>query len=164
MGHCGDHREPLGRDCHLGVRPAPGRTRFGDATSGDLPAAFGAVMSVNCGPDYRKVLSATLSPDRLALVERDCGFFFTDEVTALGEWRFDERGAAEIGQPVLVQEGADSIPVHRLVAHLSTMIPNTEVATVDGENHLLPLRNPAALGGVITEYTRRTRSARVVQR
>jgi hypothetical protein len=44
------------------------------------------------------------------------------------------------------------------------MIPHTEVATIEGENHLLPLRNPPALGGVVTEYARRTRSARVVPR
>lgn len=149
------------------------RTRLGPviggaieaAARGDLQAAFDAFLSVICGPDYRNVLSATLGPKSLAQAERDCGFFFTDEVRALGEWRFDERVAAEIDQPVLlIQGGASPPPVHRLVARLGEMIPNTEVATIDGENHLLPLHNPAALAGVATEYVRRPRNAGVAQR
>jgi len=55
---------------------------------------------------------------------------------ALGEWRFDGQLAAEIGQPVLLVQGGASPPrLHHLVAHLATVIPNTEVATIDGENH-----------------------------
>lgn len=140
---------------------------IGAATAGDLPAAFDAFMSVICGPDYRKILGTTIGSDALARAERDCGFYFTDEMPAVGEWRFDEHLAAEIGQPVLLVQGGASPPlVHRLVAHLATMIPNTEIATIDGENHLVPLRNPAALAGVVTQFARRHRAQRppVMQR
>lgn len=129
---------------------------IGAAAGGDLPAAFDVFMSAFCGPAYRSLLEATLGPDGLARAEHDCGFFFTDEMRALGEWRFDGQTAAKIGQPVLLIQGGDSPPpLHRLVARLARMIPNTEVATIDGENHLLPLRNPAALAGVATEFIRR---------
>ncbi|HEY5858286.1 MAG TPA: alpha/beta hydrolase [Aldersonia sp.] len=131
------------------------------ATSGDLRSAFDAFMSVICGRDYRTILAATLGADGLARAEQGCGFFFTDEMQAVAEWPFGGHLAAEIGQPVLlVQGGASPPPVHRLVAHLATMIPHAQVATIDGENHLLPLGNPAALARVITDFARRHHTQR----
>ena len=138
---------------------------IGAATSGDLPTAFDAFMSAICGPDYRQVLAAARGADGLAKAESGSGFFFTDEMRAVKEWRFDGHLAAEIGQPVLLIRGDASPPlVHRLVAHLATMIPNTETITINGENHLLPLHNPDALAGVVTEFAGRhsTRRQRLV--
>jgi pimeloyl-ACP methyl ester carboxylesterase len=130
------------------------------AAGGDVAAAFELFMGVICGPDYRNVLRAALGPDGLARAEQDSRYFFADEIAAATEWGFDQEAAAAIRQPVLlVQGGASPPPVHRLVAHLAAMMPDTEVATIDGDDHLLPLRNPAALGRLAAEFCRRHRAA-----
>ncbi|HUE59750.1 MAG TPA: alpha/beta hydrolase, partial [Acidimicrobiales bacterium] len=122
------------------------------AARGDVAAAFEQFMTVISGPDYRNVLRAALGPNSLARAEQDSRFFFADEISAVQEWGFDEEAAAAIRHPVLlVQGGASPPPVHRLVAHLAAMMPDTEVATIDGDDHLLPLRSPAALGRLVGE-------------
>jgi pimeloyl-ACP methyl ester carboxylesterase len=130
------------------------------AARGDVATAFEQFMAVICGPDYQTVLRAALGPDSLARAEHDSRFFFGDEIGAVQEWRFDERAAAAIRQPaLLVQGGASPPPVHRLVAHLAAMMPDSEVATIDGDDHLLPLRNPATLGRFVGDFCRRHRAA-----
>jgi pimeloyl-ACP methyl ester carboxylesterase len=130
------------------------------AAGGDVAAAFEQFMGIICGSDYRNVLRAALGPDSLARAEQDSRFFFADEISAVMEWRFDEEAAAAIRHPVLLVQGGASPPaVHRLVAHLAAMLPDTEVATIDGDDHLLPLRNPAALGRFVGEFCRRHRAA-----
>lgn len=132
---------------------------IGAAAAGDVPAAFDSFMSVVCGSDYRGVLAEVLGSDGLVRAEQDSRFFFTDEVRATGEWGFDEHSAAGIRPPVLlVQGGASPPPVHRLVARLASMLPDAEVASVDGENHLLPLRSPDALGHLVAEFIRARRT------
>jgi pimeloyl-ACP methyl ester carboxylesterase len=126
------------------------------AAAGDVAAAFEAFMSVVCGPDHRRVLTAALGADALPRAEQDARFFFTDEVRAAAEWTFDEHCARLIQAPVLLVQGGASIPpVHRLVARLAALLPNAEVATIHDDDHLLPLRNPAALGHLVEEFTRR---------
>lgn len=126
------------------------------AAAGDVAAAFEAFMGTVCGPDYQRVLTTALGADALVRAEQDARFFFTDEVRATAEWAFDEHCARRIQAPVLLVQGGASIPpVHRLVARLAALLPNAEVATIDDEDHLLPLRNPAALGHLVEEFTRR---------
>jgi pimeloyl-ACP methyl ester carboxylesterase len=123
------------------------------ANSGDVPTAFDSFMSVICGPDYREVLRAALGPDGVARAEQESRFFFADEIPAVEEWRFDAQVAAGLRAPVLlVQGGTSPPPVHRLVAHLAAMLPDAEIATIDGDNHLLPLRSPDALGRLIAQF------------
>jgi pimeloyl-ACP methyl ester carboxylesterase len=126
------------------------------AAAGDISAAFDAFMGAVCGPDHRRVIATALGEGALPRAEQDARFFFADEVRAAAEWTFDEHVARRVQQPVLlVQGGASPPPVHRLVAHLAALLPDAEVATVEGDNHLLPLRNPAALGHLVAEFTRR---------
>jgi pimeloyl-ACP methyl ester carboxylesterase len=130
------------------------------AAAGDVAAAFEAFMSAVCGPDHVRVLAAALGADGLRRAEQDARFFFADEVRATAEWTFDEHRARLIQPPVLlVQGGASTQPVHRLVARLAARLPNAEVATIDDDDHLLPLRNPAALGQLVEEFTRRHAAA-----
>lgn len=129
--------------------------------AGDVAAAFEAFMSALCGPDYQRVLTTALGADALPRAEQDARFFFTDEVPAAAEWTFDEHSARSIQPPVLLVQGGASIPpLHRLVARLAALLPNAEVATIDGDDHLLPLRNPAALGHLVEEFTHRHSAAR----
>lgn len=123
------------------------------ANSGDVPTAFDSFMSVICGPDYREVLRDALGPDGVAHAEQQSRFFFADEIPAVEQWRFDAQVAARLRAPVLlVQGGTSAPPVHRLVAHLAAMLPDAEIATIDGDNHLLPLRSPDALGHLIAQF------------
>jgi pimeloyl-ACP methyl ester carboxylesterase len=39
---------------------------------------------------------------------------------------------------------------HRLVARLAGLLPDAQVATIAGANHLLPLTHPAELADLIT--------------
>lgn len=126
------------------------------ATAGDVPAAFEAFMSAICGPNYGQVLTASLGADALTRAEQDAGFFFSDEVRAAAEWPFDEHTAARVRPPVLLVQGGASIPpLHRLVARLAAMFPNAEVATIDDDDHLLPLRSPDVLGHLVAQFAAR---------
>lgn len=139
---------------HTQLGPVIGAA-IGAAAAGDVPAGFETFMSVVCGSDYRRVLAEALGPDALVRAEQDSRFFFTDEIKAAGEWRFDEPTAAKIACPVLLVQGDVSPPpVHRLVARLAAMLPGGQVTSIEREDHLLPLRSPDALGRVVAEFVR----------
>jgi pimeloyl-ACP methyl ester carboxylesterase len=124
--------------------------------AGDVPTAFDAFMRAVGAPDYRDVLTAGLGPDGLRRAEHQSGYFFTDEVIAANQWRFDHTDAAAIQHPVLLVQGGASPPfVHRLTDHLAAMLPDAAISTVDGQDHLLPLRAPAALADLADAFTQR---------
>lgn len=128
------------------------------AAAGDVPAAFTRFMTLICGSDHRAVLTAALGANGLARAETESRYFFADEVRAVGGWAFDEAAASRIRRPTLVVQGGDSAPpVRRVVARLAAMLPTAEVATIDGENHLLPLRSPAALARLVARFAVRRR-------
>ena len=113
-------------------------------------------MRTICAPDYRNVLTAALGPAGLEHAQRNCRFFFLDEVPAVGEWAFGHHAAGQIRQPVLLIAGACSPPpVHRGIARLAAMLPHAQTTTIQDADHLLPLRNPAALGQLAAQFARR---------
>jgi pimeloyl-ACP methyl ester carboxylesterase len=125
-----------------------------DATArGDLAAAFDVFMSAVCGPDYRQAMTDALGAGAVEEAGRTCGYFFTGEMPAVSTWTFDP---ARLSAPVLlVQGGASSPVVHRMTAHLTTLIPGATATSIDGANHLLPLTAPAELARVVTAFARR---------
>lgn len=126
------------------------------AAAGDVATAFDAFMSTVCGSDYRQVLEAALGAEGLATAERDSGFFFASEVPAVLEWVFGADAASAVSQPALLVQGGTSAPiVHDVTARLAALLPQAEVTTVDGSDHMLPLRDPAALGRLISEFVHR---------
>lgn len=128
------------------------------AAAGDLDRAFDTFMRVVCAEDYRDVLLAAVGPDGLRRAERDCGFFFRDEVPAVQEWTFSATDASGIEQPVLFVQGSASSPiVHGIIAGLAETLANAKIATVDGGDHLLPLRDPSALAALAADFTSRHR-------
>ena len=113
-------------------------------------------MRTICAPDYRNVLIAALGPAGLEHAERNCRLFFLDEASAVREWVFDHNAAGQIHQPVLLMAGACSPPpVHRGIARLAAMLPHAQTTTIQGADHLLPLRKPAALGQLAAQFARR---------
>ncbi|HWG11656.1 MAG TPA: alpha/beta hydrolase [Streptosporangiaceae bacterium] len=126
------------------------------AAAGDTATAFDTFMRTICAPDYRDVLTAALGPEGLDHAERNCQFFFLDEIAAAGEWIFDHNAASQIRQPALLMAGACSPPpVHRGIARVAAMLPHVQTTTIQDADHLLPLRNPAALGWLVTQFARR---------
>lgn len=137
---------------HTAVGPAIGAA-VAAAADGDVASAFESFMGAICGPDYRSGLTSTLGVNGLARAERESQFFFTDEILAVAQWHFDGTVAAAVAAPaLLVQGGASPPPVHRLVARVAALLPTAEVATIDGDDHLLPLRSTPALARLIADF------------
>lgn len=131
---------------HAILGPAVGAA-MGAAHAGDLPAAFAAFMTAVCGPGHRDVLLAALGADGLARAVDGSGFFFVDELPAMGRWAVDP---ARITTPTLLVQGGESpAATQHLVARLAGTIPGARVATIEGDDHLLPLRSPAALARLV---------------
>jgi pimeloyl-ACP methyl ester carboxylesterase len=116
---------------------------------GDRRAAYDAFMGAVGGPNHRDVVAEVLGPDGLARAERDSTFFYTNETSAINGWTpVDPAG---IAAPVLLVAGGESSGVtQRMVARLAGLLPDAQVATIAGANHLLPLTHPAELAGLIT--------------
>ena len=126
------------------------------AESGDDAAAFAAFMNAVCGRAHREVLTAVLGPSAVASAEHESRTFFANELPGVHRWSFDRQIAARITHPVLlVKGGASPPPVHRLIARLDGLLPHSAVATIDRDDHLLPLRNPDTFGELIAAFARR---------
>jgi pimeloyl-ACP methyl ester carboxylesterase len=124
------------------------------ALRGDLPGAFDIFMTAMCGPEYPAVITATLGSAGLQQARADCGYFFTGEMPALGQWHFDDELAHRIHQPVHLIGGHDSPPfTHHLITHLAKTLPHTDTTIMSGQNHLLPLQAPAGLANLIATIT-----------
>jgi pimeloyl-ACP methyl ester carboxylesterase len=124
------------------------------AMRGDLVAAFDTFMAAVCGPDYPAAITAALGPDGLAKARADCGYFFTGEIPAIGQWHFDNQLALRINQPVHLVGGNDSpLFTRNMLSYLATILPNADSTILAGQNHLLPLRASADLANLITAIT-----------
>ncbi|MBL7501858.1 alpha/beta hydrolase [Frankia sp. CNm7] len=123
---------------------------MGAAAQGDLRTAFDTFLAALCGPEHRSVIESALGRTGLERAERDCGYCFAGEVPSLVAWHFDEELARRIEQPVhLVAGGESPVFTHRLVDYLAAMLPDARATVIPGENHLLPLRAPAALASLL---------------
>jgi pimeloyl-ACP methyl ester carboxylesterase len=127
---------------------------IGAASAGDVDTAFDSFMSVICGPEHVGVLAEALGVEAPAQARAESAFFFTDEIIHVGQWTLDDDRAAAIDAPVVLVQGGDSPPpVHRLVERTAARVGGATVITVEGDDHLLPLRNPGALATVVTDLT-----------
>ncbi|GAA0471129.1 hypothetical protein Ade02nite_34450 [Paractinoplanes deccanensis] len=118
---------------------------MGLAAAGDLTAAFEAFMTLVCGPDHRRVMAGVL--------DGEDPYLFTGEMPAVGAWTVDRAALAALRPPTrLIQGGASAPPVHRLVEHVTGMIPGASVVTVDGASHLMPFTHPAELARAIATF------------
>ncbi|WP_127501029.1 alpha/beta fold hydrolase [Actinoplanes solisilvae] len=117
---------------------------------GDVPAAFDTFMTLVCGPDHRRVMLDALGPDVVEAAARRA-YFFTDELPAIGAWNPPD--LTRIETPVLLIQGSDSPPpLHRLITHLSGLIPGSTIVTIPGANHLMPLTRPTDLAREIDQF------------
>lgn len=126
---------------------------------GDIETAFDTFMRGVCGDAYRDVLADRLGSAGLDRAVRESAFFFRDEVPAVLESQFGESQASRVQQPILVAEGADSArlgPLSQQITALARkLLPHAEIATVEGTNHMMPLQDPDAVGGLIQTFVAR---------
>jgi pimeloyl-ACP methyl ester carboxylesterase len=147
---------PAVRDSFAPVMQAVAAT----AAGGEVTAAYDAFMDLVCGPNHRQVVTDVLGHDGLARAVQESGYFFHDEIAGVGQWEFDATTAARVRVPVLlVQGGASPPPTHHLVARLAGQLPDASIATLDDDNHLLPLQNPAGLAQLVANHARAAPSA-----
>jgi pimeloyl-ACP methyl ester carboxylesterase/catechol 2,3-dioxygenase-like lactoylglutathione lyase family enzyme len=141
-------REPL----QAGFRPVLGAAAAA-AGCGDHAAAYDAFMGLVCGPEHREAVATAIGTAGLERAVRESEYFFRDEMAGVADWAFDAADAARVRPPVLlVCGGVSPPPTHRLVARLAEQLPDARVATIDGDNHLLPLRSPAALAELVARH------------
>jgi pimeloyl-ACP methyl ester carboxylesterase len=139
-----------------GVRAALDSMTTTARAGADLATLFDTFMRQVCAADYRDVLRTALGPEGLQRAERDCGFFFREEVQAMGDWTFDHDIASRITQPALLVQGGESPPRDRAIfANLTAMLADAATATVEGTDHLLPLRDPSTLARITAEFAGR---------
>ena len=118
----------------------------GDPNEPFPDAVFDRFMGTVCAADYREVLEQALGDTSLATALQESRFFFADEVAAVGSSPFGPDDAARIACPAVVLVGAASPPpVHDVAERLADWLPTATVEIFPEADHLLPLRQPAAL-------------------
>lgn len=129
---------------------------LGAFAAGQLETAFDTFLRGVGGDGYRAVLEAQLGHEGYARAVRESAFFFRDELPAVREWQFGPAEAGRIRQPVLLVEGGESArhsPLSgQITARGRTLLPQAEVVTIAGTNHLLPLQDPDAVGHAIATF------------
>jgi pimeloyl-ACP methyl ester carboxylesterase len=141
--------------------PAPGGPfappRPGDASPPAPDLAddpFDAFMTVACGPDYLPVLTDALGPAGVDRARIESAYFLSDEFPAVVTWPFGDDTARAITQPVTLAWGSSSWSVYRDVCEqLGEMLPRVDVISVDGGDHLYPLRHPTEFADFVAERT-----------
>lgn len=132
---------------------------FADLAVRDLHATFVQAMETLCAPDYAQVITDALGPGALDRAERESVFQFADEGAAILEWCFDAATASRITQPVLLLQ---CVPMYGpIMADLVAWLPQATLTQLDGTDHMLPLRNPAALAALIAAFVRQHRTRRL---
>lgn len=123
------------------------------AAAGDVSRAYDTFMGAVCGPDHRDVVAAALGPDGLAGAVTQSAWFYTGEMPQVAAWEWTEGQSARVTCPVLLVAGDLSPPAtHRLVARLAAALPDARIAAVAGDTHILPLRSPGRLAGLVEEF------------
>ena len=107
------------------------------------------------GPDWRSELARTV-PGGAEQAEKDAATFFEVEVPALEAWGLDPDRASRIKQPVLFIIGSESGPLFDEPKRLFvSSVPQTEEVVLPGLNHLLQMRDPAAVAAPIADFLAR---------
>jgi pimeloyl-ACP methyl ester carboxylesterase len=125
--------------------------------AGDGPRAFETFMRGVCGDESRDVIERSLGQAGYAQAIRESQFFFRDELPAVMQWQCESMST--ITQPVLVVEGGDSRKQGpsrpQVTERAKALLPQAEVALLEGTNHMLPLQDPEALARTLADFMRR---------
>jgi pimeloyl-ACP methyl ester carboxylesterase len=123
--------------------------------AGDARGAVDSFMAAVSGPDWRTAVASRV-PGGPEQAERDAATFFEVELPALQNWGFDGDRAGRISQPILYVLGGESGPLFRAPQQLFlASVPHAESVVLPGLDHLLHLRDPAAVARPIANFLAR---------
>lgn len=129
--------------------------RFGE---GDAAAGFDLFMRATCAEDYPEVLEAVLGEGALARAIEESRAF-PAEAGACAQWTFGAQEAGRLTVPVMAVAGtatAQDCPLAPdSVGRLADLVPQTEVAWLEGANHMMTLEDPAGVSGLIASFVAR---------
>lgn len=129
------------------IEPALERYR-----AGDRPGAVDAWMRGVCGPGYREPMDRAL-PGAFDQAVADADTFFTQELPAVQQWRFDSKDAARVVQPVLAVRGENSRAVFQERRGLLLgWLPHAEPFELPAATHLLQVENPGAMASGLAAF------------
>lgn len=122
---------------------------------GDLEGAADGFFTAVFGPGYRDVLERAL-PGGWEQAARDTGMFYDVEFPSMLQWSFGAIEARRITVPVLSLAGGESAPMAGETERLLCQwFPQAETARVAGVNHMLHLRRPELVAGVMRAFLAR---------
>jgi pimeloyl-ACP methyl ester carboxylesterase len=125
------------------------------AAGGDVPRAFDIFLRGVGGDRYADALRMAVGPGGVDAAVRESAYFFAHEMPALREWTFGAAEAAAVRAPTLVVLGTESRPWFRENCEiLAGMVPDAEMVTLPGADHLGPQTHPGELAAAIAGFVR----------
>ena len=119
-----------------------------------LDDPFDAFMVMACGPEYLAVLTDALGSAGVERARLESSYFLADEMPAVLGWPFDAESAKRVTQPLTAAWGTESSPAYRDACdQLHALIPHADVLSIDGADHLFPLRDPDKFAALIKQRT-----------
>ncbi|TAN32184.1 alpha/beta hydrolase [bacterium] len=119
---------------------------------GEKAAATEAFLQGVGGPNAMDVMESVV-PGAMAQAARAADTFFQVEMPALQVWPFNAEDGRRITQPVLLINGADTLPVFAEVTQLiHERLPQTEDFTLPRAGHLLQIENPEDAAMAMTRF------------
>jgi pimeloyl-ACP methyl ester carboxylesterase len=120
--------------------------------AGHTSEAAASFMALVWGPDWRAEVERTV-PGGPEQAEADAATYFDVELPALGTWILDKEKARQISQPILYVIGSESGPVFdRPMQAFQAAVPQSEERVLPELNHLLQIRNPRLVAGLIASF------------
>jgi pimeloyl-ACP methyl ester carboxylesterase len=130
---------------------------FAQFGAGDKAGAVDTWLTGAFGPGYREIADRAL-PGWFEQAAKDADVVFQVEAANLQQWNFTEVEAARISQPVLSAYHRDDWPgFQRAHELLQAWIPQTEVAVLPVERHLLQIMNPSVVSAALAGFFARHR-------
>jgi 3-oxoadipate enol-lactonase len=137
---------------------------------GDVESACDRFLHFVFGPDYRAMIAKNVSPDAWSQVLKDAEDTFQGDFPSIGTWELSPERAAAISCPVLLVLGLDSddtcrqaletlglqVPPFQLfresIELLRALLPQAEVATLEGVNHSLQMQDARAVANAVGPF------------
>jgi pimeloyl-ACP methyl ester carboxylesterase len=99
---------------------------------------------------------ARRSPEQRQMMMANAGALVTDSQSPAPRPAFDCDAARRITVPTLVTTGDRSPPFfHRIAAALADCLPGSELRTIAGSSHSVPVENPAGFADAVSSFLER---------
>jgi pimeloyl-ACP methyl ester carboxylesterase len=128
---------------------------------GDHDGAVAMNMAAVFGSDdFRVHLDQVLPADWWERCVADYGYLLAVEAPSLAEWSFGPDEGKRITHPVLLIEGAETLPMCQANnQHFKQWVPQAELKIIPGVNHFIQFLKPAETANAIEPFLKRHSSA-----